>query len=222
MRDQQRARRRRHHRRDDRHQPAAERRVGLDVVLGEHQERDAHRGEQAAECARGPQHPVQVDGDTLADEVPADQHRPGADRHQCHRRRAVEVGHLRVAGVPARHGRVAQPVTPDHDDQHHQQHGGDHPDHLGERPQPGHVDRQGGAGDGDDPGAHHRGEPVGPDVAQHLDAGVDFAVRAFRSLSVAIARQPTGKDARRCRDSRDAPENGRRASNAVWRQGFDP
>ncbi len=113
VRDEQRARGRRHHRRDHGHQPAAERRVGLDVDLGEHQERDARRGEQAARGARGPQDPVEVDGHAFADQVLADEHRSGPDGEERHRRRAVEVGHLRVARVAARHRRMSQPLDGD-------------------------------------------------------------------------------------------------------------
>ena len=121
MRKQQRAGRSRHHRRHHWHQPAAERSIGFDVQLGEHQERNADGGEQPAECAGRPQHPVEVDGNSLADQIPANQHRPCADCHHRHGRGAVEVGHLRIAGMGTRHPRVAQPVPADQDDQHHQQ-----------------------------------------------------------------------------------------------------
>lgn len=86
-----------------------------------------------------------------------------------HGRGAVEVRHLRVARVAARNGGVAQPVTAHQDDQDEQQDGRHHPDGFGESAQTHDVNGQSRTGNGDDPGAHHRREPIGTDVAQHLD-----------------------------------------------------
>src|ERR1700748_2499013 len=57
-----------------------------------------------------------------------------------------------MARVTAGHGGVAQPVTADQDDQHQEQRGGDHPDHLRERAQANDVNGQRGTGDGASPG----------------------------------------------------------------------
>src|SRR5215208_930673 len=74
--------------------------------------------------------------------------------------------HLRVARMAAGHGGMARPLRGHRDHEHHQQCGGDHPHDVREPPQPWHVHRQCDACGGHDPGAHHRGEPIRPEVLQ--------------------------------------------------------
>ncbi len=135
---------------------------------GDHQVRHRHRRHQAERGPGEPQRPVQVDGRAQSDQVPAQQQRAGADGEQRHRRGAVEVSHHRIERVAARGRRVSQPV---HDGGHghgHQQERGQRPDRRRARPQPGQLQRQRGRCHGDDPGAHHRGVPVRPEVGEHL------------------------------------------------------
>jgi hypothetical protein len=140
--------------------------VGLGAVLGEHQVRYAYRGEQPAERACRPQHPVEVDSRALADQILADDDRSGADGEQRHRRRAVKMTHLRVVRVTAGHRRMPHPMCDHRDDEDHQPYRRRDPDHQCERPQTGDVQRQRRTRGGHNAGAHDRGEPVRAQKAQ--------------------------------------------------------
>ena len=139
---------------------------GSTLMLGEHQERDRRGGEETTDGARRPQHPGEVDRDARPDQILADQDRPRPDRHQRHRGGPVEVRHLWVAGMGPRHRRMAEPLHRHGDQQDHQQDGGHHPHDTGEHVQTRRVNRQRRACGRHDARAHHRREPVGPEILE--------------------------------------------------------
>ena len=181
VRDQQRTGAGRDHRRHDRHQPTTEGAVGVVAVAGEHDERHHEGTEQTGDRACRPQHPVQVDSQSLTQDVLAHQQRTRTHGQHRHGWGAVEVAHHRVRQVATGLHRVNHPVPGGRSEQAQQQQSGDHPDGEGDTALAGQLQRQGHRGVRHDPGAHHRGEPVRTQVLERV-AG-----------SVQLAEQPTGR-----------------------------
>ncbi len=203
MRDEQGAGGRADHGRDHGHQPPAERGVGGGPHPGEHQVRHGQAAGQAGQRPERPQHRVDDEGGVSADQRRAEQQGPGPDGQQRHRRRAVELHHDRVPGVSQRGLAVPGPVHDLGRGQHHEPRSGQHPDSGGEAAQPRPLDRQGDRRGGHDAGAHHRGEPVGPEVGEGVRGPFQVAEQA---AAAGLARSGRG---RRGRLGRRQPGAGR-------------
>ena len=156
LRDQQSTGRGRDHRGNDGHQPRAGRRIGTHRVV-----RNSRYGIVTAVTrppirARGPQDPVDVRRCLRSDDRVSGEQGPGTDRHQGHRRGAVELTHRGIADIAASDIRVTEPVQARRPEEDEQPQSSDDPDHDAEDMQGRGQHREGGCGVGDDADAHHR------------------------------------------------------------------
>ena len=166
MRYEQRAERRGDHGRDEGEQPYRGGLGRVQAVAHDHQVRDRHRRRQTDQGARGEEHGVQGDRRPCADPVPPDHQGAAAHGQQGHGEAAVEGGHRRVQEVGAGLVPVVRPVGGPGGEEGDEQGQGECPDRGADRAQARDVHGEARRRRGHDRRAHHRGVPVGAEMAE--------------------------------------------------------
>ena len=142
--------------------------------------------------AEAPEDRVDDDRGVGADQRRRDEQRAGADGEQRHRRAAVEGRHRRVGDMGAGALRVADPVDDGGGGDGDEQDDGERPRRRSRAPwRAGPVEGEERGGVGDDPGPHHRGEPVRADVAEGVRGALELPQEG------ALAAAPGGRGLRR-------------------------